>query len=242
MKKFFVTLSAIAMMAPVFAQEAEAAAEESKSFHQVLKTYFIDGGPGFMSLVAIALVLGVAFVVERIIYLNLSEVNTKKLVASIEESLGAGNVDAALETAKKTRGPIAAIYTQALLRLKDGQSLEDIDKAVTSYGALQSGYLEKNLSWITLFIAAAPSLGFLGTAVGMVQAFDDIVKAGDISPTVVASGMKVALITTIGGIIVALVLQIFYNYLLSKVEGIVSDMEDASISLMDAVIKYEVKK
>ncbi|MDO4496962.1 MAG: MotA/TolQ/ExbB proton channel family protein [Bacteroidales bacterium] len=228
------------MMAPVFAQEAEA--EVSKSFHQVLKDYFIDGGPGFMSLVAIALVLGVAFVVERIIYLNLSEINAKKLVAKVEDALEANNVDEAIEIAKKTRGPIAAIYTQALLRLKDGQSLEDIDKAVTSYGALQSGYLEKNLSWITLFIAAAPSLGFLGTAVGMVQAFDDIVKAGDISPTVVASGMKVALITTIGGIIVALVLQIFYNYLLSKVEAIVSDMEDASISLMDAVIKYSVKK
>ena len=229
MKKFFVTLSAIAMMAPAFAQEAE----ETVSFHQVLKTYFIDGGPGFMAMVALALVLGVAFVVERIIYLNLAEVNTKKLVASVEE---------ALEICKKTRGPIASIFTQALIRLKDGQSLEDIDKAITSYGALQSGYLEKNLSWITLFIAAAPSLGFLGTAVGMVQAFDDIVKAGDISPTVVASGMKVALITTIGGIIVALILQIFYNYLLSKVEAIVSDMEDASISLLDAVIKFTLKK
>lgn len=242
MKKFFVTLSAIAMMAPVFAQEAAEAAEESVSYHQVLKTYFIDGGPGFMSLVAIALVLGVAFVVERIIYLNLAEVNAKKLTAAVEDALDASNIDEALDICKKTRGPIASIYTQALLRLKDGQSLEDIDKAITSYGALQSGYLEKNLSWITLFIAAAPSLGFLGTAVGMVQAFDDIVKAGDISPTVVASGMKVALITTIGGIIVALILQIFYNYLLSKVEGIVSDMEDASISLLDAIIKFTVKK
>lgn len=238
MKKFFVTLSAIAMMAPVFAQEAE----ETVSYHQVLKGQFIDGGPGFMSLVAIALVLGMAFVVERIIYLNLAEVNTKKLVASVEDALEANNVDEALEICKKTRGPIASIFTQALIRLKDGQSLEDIDKAITSYGALQSGYLEKNLSWITLFIAAAPSLGFLGTAVGMVQAFDDIVKAGDISPTVVAGGMKVALITTIGGIIVALILQIFYNYLLSKVESIVSDMEDASIALLDAIIKFTVKK
>jgi biopolymer transport protein ExbB len=238
MKKFFVTLSAIAMMAPVFAQEAE----ETVSYHQVLKGQFIDGGPGFMSLIAIALVLGMAFVVERIIYLNLAEVNTKKLVSSVEDALEARNVDEALEITKKTRGPIASIFTQALIRLKDGQSLEDIDKAITSYGALQSGYLEKNLSWITLFIAAAPSLGFLGTAIGMIQAFDDIVKAGDISPTVVAGGMKVALITTVGGIVVALILQIFYNYLLSKVEGIVSDMEDASISLLDAIIKFSVKK
>ena len=238
MKKFFMTLAAVATMAPAFAQEAE----ETVSFHQVLKTYFIDGGPGFMALVAMALVLGVAFVVERIIYLNLSEVNTKKLINSVEDALESGNVEEALEICKKTRGPIASIFTQALIRLKDGQSLEDIDKAITSYGALQSGYLEKNLSWIPLFIAAAPSLGFLGTAVGMVQAFDDIVKAGDISPTVVAAGMKVALITTIGGIIVALILQIFYNYLLSKVEAIVSDMEDASISLLDAVIKFTLKK
>ncbi|MBE6332549.1 MAG: MotA/TolQ/ExbB proton channel family protein [Bacteroidales bacterium] len=238
MKKFFMTLAAVATMAPAFAQEAE----ETVSFHQVLKTYFIDGGPGFMALVAMALVLGVAFVVERIIYLNLSEVNTKKLINSVEDALESGNVEEALEICKKTRGPIASIFTQALIRLKDGQSLEDIDKAITSYGALQSGYLEKNLSWITLFIAAAPSLGFLGTAVGMVQAFDDIVKAGDISPTVVAGGMKVALITTIGGIIVALILQIFYNYLLSKVESIVSDMEDASIALLDAIIKFTVKK
>ncbi|MCR5360562.1 MAG: MotA/TolQ/ExbB proton channel family protein [Bacteroidales bacterium] len=238
MKKFFMTLAAVATMAPAFAQEAE----ETVSFHQVLKTYFIDGGPGFMALVAMALVLGVAFVVERIIYLNLSEVNTKKLINNVEDALESGNVEEALEICKKTRGPIASIFTQALIRLKDGQSLEDIDKAITSYGALQSGYLEKNLSWITLFIAAAPSLGFLGTAVGMVQAFDDIVKAGDISPTVVAGGMKVALITTIGGIIVALILQIFYNYLLSKVESIVSDMEDASIALLDAIIKFTVKK
>jgi len=240
MKKFFLTLAAVAAMVPAFAQEAaEAAAEESTNFHHVLKTEFIDGGPMFMAFVALALVLGMAFVIERIIYLNLAEVNTKKLVSTVEDALEAGNVDAALETCKNTRGPIASIFTQALIRLKDGQTLEQVDAAITSYGALQSGYLETNLSWITLFIAAAPSLGFLGTAIGMIQAFDDIVKAGDISPTVVASGMKVALITTVGGIIVALVLQVFYNYLLSKVEGIVSDMEDASISLLDAIIKMK---
>jgi biopolymer transport protein ExbB len=239
MKKFFLTLAAVAAMVPAFAQEAAEAAEESSNFHHVLKTQFIDGGPAFMAFVALALVLGMAFVIERIIYLNLAEVNTKELVGKVENALEAGNVDEALEISKATRGPIASIFTQALIRLKDGQSLEQVDAAITSYGALQSGYLETNLSWITLFIAMAPSLGFLGTAIGMIQAFDDIVKAGDISPTVVASGMKVALITTVGGIIVALVLQVFYNYLLSKVEGIVSDMEDASISLLDAIIKMK---
>lgn len=235
MKKFFVTLSAIAMMAPVFAQEAE----ETVSYHQVLKGQFIDGGPGFMSLVAIALVLGMAFVVERIIYLNLAEVNTKKLVSSVEDALEARNVDEALEITKKTRGPIASIFTQALIRLKDGQSLEDIDKAITSYGALQSGYLEKNLSWITLFIAAAPSLGFLGTAIGMIQAFDDIVKAGDISPTVVAGGMKVALITTIFGIVVALILQVFYNFILARVEALTGNMEEAAQELLVMCVKSD---
>jgi biopolymer transport protein ExbB len=238
MKKFFVTLSAIAMMAPVFAQEAE----ESVSFHQVLKNEFIDGGPVFMAPIAMVLIFGMAFVIERIIYLNLSDVNKKKLIDAVEDAMEAGNIEEALDICKKTRGPIASIFTQALIRLNDGQSLEDVDKAITSYGALQSTYLEKNLSWITLFIAAAPSLGFLGTAIGMVITFDDIVKAGDISPTIVAAGMKVALITTIAGIIVALMLQLFYNYLLSKVEDIVSDMEDASISLLDTIIKYDAKK
>ncbi len=240
MKKFFMTLSAIALAAPLFAQEAEEAAE-STSFHHVLKTYFIDGGPGFMALIALALALGMAFVIERIIYLNLAEVNTKKLVEEVTSAVEQGNIDEALEISKKTRGPIAEVFAQALIRTKDGQDLDAIDKAIASYGSLKSSALETNLSWITLFIAAAPSLGFLGTAVGMVQAFDDIVKAGDISPTVVAAGMKVALITTIGGIIVAILLQIFYNYLLAKVEGIVSDMEEASIDLEDSIIRYKSK-
>jgi biopolymer transport protein ExbB len=242
MKKLFVTLSCMgvaALMTPAFAQEA---AEESQSFHHLLKTQFIDGGPSFMAVVALALVLGMAFVIERVIYLNLAEVNAKKLLKQVEDCLEAGNVTEAKEICIKTRGPIASIFTQALIRLEDGKSLDEIDKAITSYGGLQSGYLEKNLSWITLFIAAAPSLGFLGTAVGMIMTFNDIVKAGDISPTVVAAGMKVALITTVAGIIVALILQVFYNYLLSKVESIVSDMEDASISLLDIIIKFKLKK
>lgn len=239
MKKFFVTMSLMSAALVTFAQEG---AVESTNFHHVLKDQFIDGGPGFMAAVALTLVLGMAFVIERIIYLNLAEVNTKKLLAQIEEALASGDVTGAKEICVKTRGPIASICTQALMRLEDGKSLDEIDKSISSYGGLQAGYLEKNLSWITLFIAAAPSLGFLGTAVGMVQAFNDIVKAGDISATVVASGMKVALITTIGGIIVALILQVFYNYLLSKVESIVSDMEDASISLLDMIIKHKLGK
>ena len=239
MKKFFLTLAAVAAMVPAFAQEAAETVEESSNFHHVLKTEFIDGGPAFMAFVALALVLGMAFVIERIIYLNLAEVNTKKLVSEVESALEAHNVDQALEISKNTRGPIASIFTQALIRLKDGQSLEQVDAAITSYGALQSGKLETNLSWITLFIAIAPSMGFMGTIIGMIAAFDKIQQVGDMSATVVAGGIKVALLTTLLGLIIAIVLQLFYNYILSLIEGLVNEMEDSSISLLDIVVEYD---
>ena len=192
-----------------------------------------------MSLVAIALVLGLAFCIERIIYLSLAEVNTKKLMTSIEAALEKGDVEAAKTVCRNTRGPVASICYQGLMRIDDG--VDVVERSVVSYGGVQAGYLEKGCSWITLFIAMAPSLGFLGTVIGMVMAFDKIQQAGDISPTVVAGGMKVALITTVGGLIVALILQIFYNYLLSKLEAILNQMEDASITLLDLVIKYNLK-
>jgi biopolymer transport protein ExbB len=219
-----------------FAQEQPVVQE---SLHQALKTKFIEGGADFMSLIAIALILGLAFCLERIIYLNLAEVNAEKLLQEIEDALDNNNVEAAKEIARNTRGPIASICYQGLLRLDQG--VDVIERSVVSYGGVQGGLLEKNLSWITLFIAMAPSLGFLGTVVGMVMAFDKIEQVGDISPTVVAGGMKVALITTIGGLVVALILQIFYNYLLSKLEAILNQMEDASISFIDIVLKYYVK-
>lgn len=218
--------------------EIEAPAEDA-GFHQALKTKFIEGGPEFMAAVAIALILGLAFALERIIYLNLADTNNEKFLKEIEAALDRGDVEAAKNLARDTRGPVASIAYQALLRIDQG--LDVVERSIVSYGGVQAGLLEKNLSWITLFIAMAPSLGFLGTVVGMVQAFDAIEKAGDISPTVVAGGMKVALITTIGGLVVALILQVFYNYLLSKYEGILNRMEDASISLVDFIVKYNVK-
>lgn len=208
-------------------------------FHQALKTKFIEGGPEFMATVAIALILGLAFALERIIYLNLADTNNEKFLKQIEAALDRNDVEGAKKIARNTRGPVASIAYQALLRID--QSLDVVERSIVSYGGVQAGILEKNLSWITLFIAMAPSLGFLGTVVGMVMAFDNIEAAGDISPTVVAGGMKVALITTIGGLIVALILQVFYNYLLSKYEGILNRMEDASISLVDFIVKYHVK-
>ena len=238
--KAFLGVLAVGISTVAFAQEAaEAAAPVEGGVHQALKTKFIEGSADFMSFVAIALILGLAFVLERIIYLNLADVNPNGMLNEIEAALDRGDVDAAKAIARDTRGPIASIAYQGLMRIDQG--IDVVEKSIVAYGGVQSGLLEKNLSWITLFIAMAPSLGFLGTVVGMIMAFDKIERVGDISPTVVAGGMKVALITTVGGLIVALILQVFYNYLLSKLEAILNKMEDASITLLDMVIKYNVK-
>ena len=237
---------------PVEAPAEETAAEEAPveeavvaeggilGVHKGLKTKFIEGGPEFMALVSIALVIGLAFCIERIIYLSLAKVNSKKLMGAIADALSKGDVEAAKEICRNTAGPVAAICYQGLLRIDEG--LDTVERSVVSYGSLQSSMLEKGCSWITLFIAMAPSLGFLGTVIGMVMSFDEIQQKGDISPTIVAGGMKVALITTIYGIIVALILQVFYNFILTKIESIVADMEDSSITLLDLLTKYNLKK
>ena len=260
MKKFFVFLAVIGFTALsaqyAAAQDAETAAPaeeavaaqsvdpfnapaEEVPFHQALKTKFIEGGAGFMSLVIICLILGLALCVERILYLSLSKTNTKKLLEKIEAALAEGGVEAAKEVCRNTRGPVASIFYQGLLRMDQG--IEVVEKTVVSYGSVQMSQMESGLSWISLFIAIAPSLGFLGTVLGMIQAFDGIQAAGDISPNVVAGGMKVALITTVGGLIVAVILQIFYNYILSKIDSLTIEMEDASISLVDTLVKYQNK-
>ena len=221
------------------ATTAAAPAAEEGGIHKEIKVKFIEGTASFMSLVAIALVIGLAFCIERIIYLSLAEINTKKFMASIEAALEKGDVEAAKDIARNTRGPVASIYYQGLMRIDQG--IDVVEKSVVSYGGVQAGYLEKGCSWITLFIAMAPSLGFLGTVIGMIDAFDQIQAAGDMSPALVAGGIKVALITTVGGLIVAMILQIFYNYCTSKVEGIVNNMEDASVSMLDILVKYEQK-
>ncbi len=226
--------------APAAVESAVAAPDvEEGGIHKEIKVKFIEGTASFMSLVAIALVLGLAFCIERIIYLSLAEVNTKKLMTSIEAALEKGDVEAAKTVCRNTRGPVASICYQGLMRIDDG--VDVVERSVVSYGGVQAGYLEKGCSWITLFIAMAPSLGFLGTVIGMVMAFDKIQQAGDISPTVVAGGMKVALITTIFGLVVALILQVFYNYILSKIEALTSAMEDSSITLLDMIMKYNLK-
>ena len=211
--------------------------EDEGGLHKQLKSKFIEGSAGFMSLVALALVIGLAFCIERIIYLTLSEINAKKLMDNIGNKIENGDIEGAKDICRDTRGPVASICYQGLLRI--GESIENIERSVVSYGAVQTANLERGCSWIKLCITIAPSLGFLGTVIGMVMAFDNIRVAGDISATIVASGLKVALITTIFGIIVALVLQLFYNYIVSKIEHITSQMEESAITLLDCITKYK---
>ena len=210
------------------------APEESASFTQELKKRFIEGGPSFMGIVLICLILGLAISIERIIFLNLASTNTKKLTEGVEEALSSGGVDAAKELCRNTKGPVASIFYQGLDRANE--SVESAEKAVIAYGGVQMGQLEKNVFWCSLFIALAPMLGFMGTVIGMIQAFDKIEAAGDMQPSLVAGGIKVALLTTVFGLIVAIILQVFYNYIIAKIDAIVNDMEDASISLVDILV------
>ena len=222
--------------------ETAADIEETRevlSFHQTVKRYFIEGGAAFMSSVLICLILGLALSIERIIYLNLATTNTKKLVEEIDESLEKGGVDAAKEVCRNTPGPVATIFRQGLDR--SSGSYEEVAKAIEDYGSVEMSKLERGLSWISLFIALAPMLGFMGTVIGMISAFNDIAEANTINASIVAGGIKIALITTVSGLIVAIILQVFYNYILSKIDGIVLDMEEASMDLVDLLYKRKLQ-
>ncbi len=213
---------------------------DTESFNQQLKKRFIEGGPVFMGIILLCLILGLAVAIERIVFLNLSTTNTKKLAQNVEDALNNGGVEEAKEVCRNTRGPVASIYYQGLDRADEG--LEAAEKAVVSYGGVQMGQMEKNVSWISLFIALAPMLGFMGTVIGMIDAFDKIEAAGDMEPSLVARGIKIALLTTVFGLVVAIILQVFYNYIIAKIDSIVNDMEDASINLMDILFDYNKKK
>ena len=215
-------------------------AVEEQSFHQAVKNYFIQGGVPFMWPILICLILGLAIAIERIITLNMATTDTNKLLAQIEDALAKGGVEAAKNVTKNTRGPIASIFTQGLMRASEGVDM--VEKSVVAYGGVEMGKLERGLIWISLFISLGPMLGFFGTVIGMVFAFDAIEAAGDISPQVVAGGMKVALITTVGGLIVGMILQVLYNYLVAKIDTLVNSMEDASISLVDILVKHKLSK
>ncbi len=231
--------TAVAESTSEVAEDAVVAEEEEVPMHKQVKQKFIEGGASFMAFVLLTLIIGLAFVIERIIYLNLAGTNTDKLLAKIEEALKSGGFDAAKEVCRATRGPVASIFYQGLDRAHEG--IDMAEKSVMSYGSVQMGLMEKNLTWIQLMIAIAPMLGFMGTVIGMIGAFDAIQEAGDISPALVAGGIKVALITTVSGLIVAIILQVFYNYIVSKIDSLVSSMEDASITLIDLLYKYSKK-
>ncbi len=246
MKKLFVFLAVlgfITISAQYAAAQTEAASASNTEqvvevpIHQQLKTKFIEGGAGFMATILLCLIFGLALAIERIIYLSLADTNTDKLLKKVEDAIKDGGVESALEVCRNSRGPVASIFYQGLSRMDQG--LEVVEKSITSYGSVQMSQLEKGLTWIQLFIAIAPMLGFMGTVIGMIGAFDAIEAAGDISPNIVAGGIKIALITTVFGLIVAIILQLLYNYLVSKIDGIVMKMEDASISLVDILVKNE---
>lgn len=223
-------------------KEKEAADTANKGEYSMtteFKTRFIEGDPVWMAPVLVCLILGLALVIERIVYLNLATTNNKKLLEKVEAALKSGGLEAAKEVCRNTRGPVASIFYQGLDRAEDGVDMAE--KSVVAYGGVQMGLLEKGMSWIALFIALAPMLGFLGTVVGMIQAFDAIAKAGSISASIVAAGIKVALLTTVFGLIVAMILQVFYNYLLSKIDSLVNSMEDSSITLIDMIYKHSKK-
>ena len=224
--------------APVEETSTEAPAEEA-GFTQILKDKFIEGGAFFMAFVLLALVLGLALVIERIIYLTFSQTNTSRLLAEVEDALNDGGIEAAKEVCRNTRGPVATIFFEGLDHYDEG--LDMVDKSIMSVGSVENGKLEKNVSWISLFIALAPMLGFMGTVIGMISAFDAIEAAGDINPSLVAGGIKQALLTTVFGLITAIILQIFYNFIVSMIDGIVIKMEDASISFMDTLVEYNKK-
>ena len=235
-----VDTAAVDTTAEAAVEEAPAVIEEeTESLHKVLKTKFIEGDAGFMSLVALALVLGLAFCIERVIYLTLAQVNTRKFMGELTELVAKDKVEEAIDLCKNTRGPVAQVSRKALVCLnsKEQNDIASIERAINTEAEIQGSYLEQHCSWITFFIASAPSLGFLGTVIGMVMAFDTIEKAGDISPTVVAGGMKVALITTIFGIVVALILQLFYNFILGSIEGLTANMEESAQELLTMCIK-----
>jgi len=239
MKKRQIFIVSAIMLAFILAPVASFA-QDAQSWDQVLLNKFIEGGAGFMSTVLIALILGLAFCIERIIALSLASTNTKKLLDTVEDNLSSGNVDGAKEICKANRSPIASIMLQGLERVDDG--VDAVEKAVIAYGSVEMGRLEKGLTWISLFIALAPMLGFMGTVIGMIGAFDAIQAAGDISPTVVAGGIKVALLTTVFGLIAAIILQIFYNYIVSRIDSIVNDMEGSSITFVDMLIHHNIVK
>lgn len=204
-----------------------------------LTTKFEAGG-GFMWPILICLVIGLAFCFERLWTLTSSKTNTKKFILQVKRALDEGGIEQAKEVCANTKGPVASVFHAGLLRADEG--LEAAEKAIIAYGGIEMGFLERGMIWISLFISIAPMLGFTGTVQGMISAFDAIKEAAQISPAIVADGIAIALLTTLFGLVVAMILQVFYNFLISKIDRLVGDMEEASIELIDALYELKTRK
>ncbi len=197
---------------------------------------YIAGGI-FMHPILVSLIVGLGFCFERLYTLTRAHTNTKKFILEVKKALNSGGVEAAKKVCENTRGPVASVFYAGLLRFDEG--LEASEKAISAYGGIEMGFLERGLIWISTFITLAPMLGFTGTVQGMIEAFDAIKEAAQISPSIVADGIAIALLTTLFGLVVAMILQVFYNYFVSRIDRLVVDMEQASIELIDAL--YEMK-
>ena len=223
------TTDVVEMEEPVMEEPVE---EEQLNFHQELKKRFIEGGPGFMGIVLLCLILGLAIAIERIIYLNLSTTtDSSKLTSDVEAAMKSGGVNAAKEVCRNTPGPVASIFLAGLSKM--GKQKEEIEKAVQNAGGLEMAFLEKNMIWINSVITIAPMLGFTGTVVGMIKAFEDIKMANDISPAVVAGGISQALLTTAFGLIVAMIMQVSQNFFVSMIDKLILDVEEQSIKIVE---------
>ena len=202
-----------------------------------LQLKFVAGG-FFMWPILASFIFGLGFCFERMWTLSRASMNTRKFIVQVKDALVKGGVEAAMKVCENTRGSIASVFHAGLLRADEG--IESAEKAIMAYGAIEKGLLERGLIWISTFVSIAPMLRFTGTVQGMIEAFDAIAEAAQISPGIVATGISVALLTTLFGLIVAMILQVFYNYFVSKIDKLVADMEESSIELIDAL--YELKK
>jgi biopolymer transport protein ExbB len=198
-----------------------------------------DGGI-FMHPILGCLVVGLALCFERLWTLSRARINTKDFIIQVKKALESGGIDAAMDVCSKTRGPVASVFQAGLLRANEG--IDAAEKAIMTYGGIEMGFLERGLIWISLFITLAPMLGFTGTVQGMITAFDAIKEAAQISPSIVANGIAIALLTTLFGLVVAMILQVFYNYFVSAIDKLVAGMEESSVELIDTLYQMQQAK
>ena len=201
--------------------------------------YFLQGG-SFMWPILVSLIFGLGFVFERAYSLMLSGIDSSKLFDAVTQKISDGDTKAAIQICNEEKGPVASLFYAGLTKAHRG--LDDVEKAIQNAGAIEMAFLEKNMIWLNAVITIAPMLGFTGTVVGMIGAFDAIKAANDISPAVVAGGISQALLTTAAGLVVAMIIQTFQNVFVSRIDKLVLDMEEQSIKIIDHLQEQDDKK